>query len=90
MFQVGRLQKEKVRILSETPPYIDDTWAIHSGISYEKSQEIINAFLALDINQPDHQGVLEKLKANKFIRAYPYHFYELIQISGRLGYFEYE
>lgn len=86
MFTDGRLNKDEIRIIDQTIPFADRPWAVQQSMDHEQFQKILNAFLALDMQNEEHSKILTTLKATEFTRAYAYHFNDLIQVSGRMGY----
>lgn len=69
MFEDGRLDPAKVRILSTTPPYRNYVWAVPPYLDGTLRTALLNAFLALDRNTAEHASVLERLGANAFFPA---------------------
>lgn len=69
MFIDGRLKEGELRIISETSPYPDYVWAIHQEMSSGLETLLRNAFLGLQIDNEDHQVILEKLGAVYFLPA---------------------
>ena len=80
MYRDGRLKKSDVRILWETPNYTDYLWAIQSYIAPEIKGKIENAFLNLQVSNPEHKLILEKLDTNYFITANQQYFVVLENI----------
>lgn len=79
MFGDGRLTKDKVKILWESPPYADYVWAIQSDISTKQRTTIRDAFLLMSQNS-EAKELLQNLGANYFISASHEDFSNLEQI----------
>ncbi|MES0491000.1 MAG: phosphate/phosphite/phosphonate ABC transporter substrate-binding protein [Leptospirales bacterium] len=56
-----------IRILSKTPPYIDNVWAIQPYISKDLKIKIRNAFLNIDYHNPLQREILENIGAKSFL-----------------------
>lgn len=68
MFLDGRLAKDKVKVLWESPPYADYVWAIQPDISKQQRTSIRDAFMLMNQNA-DAKALLHNLGANYFIPA---------------------
>jgi phosphonate transport system substrate-binding protein len=68
MFRDGRLTKDKVKILWESPPYADYVWAIQPDISEQQRTSIRNAFMLMNQNT-ENIALLQNLGANYYIPA---------------------
>jgi phosphonate transport system substrate-binding protein len=68
MFRDGRLTKDKVKILWESPPYADYVWAIQPDISEQQRTSIRNAFMLMNQNT-QNIALLQNLGANYYIPA---------------------
>ena len=79
MFLDGRLSKEKIKVLWESPPYADYVWAIQSDINQKQKTLIRDAFLHMNQNGEDRK-ILEDLGANYFIPASHNDFVDLEKI----------
>ncbi|MBT8148877.1 MAG: phosphate/phosphite/phosphonate ABC transporter substrate-binding protein [Gammaproteobacteria bacterium] len=51
----GRLAPNDIRLLWETPPYPDYTWATRSQLDENIRSKLRDAFLAIDTDDPEHQ-----------------------------------
>lgn len=69
MFNDGRLNKSKVRVLWESPSFADYVWAIQASIAPDIKKAIESAFLNLEITKPEHKVILNKLGARYYITA---------------------
>ena len=68
MLNDGRLSKDKVKILWESPPYADYVWAIQPDISKQQRTSIRDAFMLMSQNH-EAEELLQSLGANYFISA---------------------
>lgn len=69
MFEDGRLKKEEVRILLETPPYVNYVWTLHPKYSGAAEVAVRDAFLALSRSNAKHEDILDALDAGYFLPA---------------------
>jgi len=67
MLADGRLEKGRVKVLWETPPYQDYAWAISVRMPEAHKISIQDAFLGLSLDDPEHKKILEILGANHFL-----------------------
>lgn len=80
MMNDGRLDPDTVRILWETPPYVDYVWATGPQVGKDLANRLRDAFLALDRRNPDQRAVLDNLDASFFLPASVSDFGALAQI----------
>jgi len=66
MFSDGRLSKEKVKVIWESPPFADYVWAIQADINKQQIITIRDAFLHMNQNAED-KILLQGLGANYYI-----------------------
>jgi phosphonate transport system substrate-binding protein len=69
MFEDGRLKKNDVRVLWQTPLYSDYVWALQSKIGTTIQNKIRDAFLGLSSENEAHRQTLKGLNANHYIPA---------------------
>lgn len=69
MLRDGRLSREKIRILWESPPYADYVWVLQSGFNKTTRMKIRNAFLALSPSIKTDAAILSKVDAAGFLPA---------------------
>ncbi len=67
MFRDGRLEKNAIRIFSETPPYANYVWAMTSRVEPMIQIKIRDAFLDLSQENEKHRKILDGLNATYFI-----------------------
>ena len=68
MFLDGRLSKDKVKVIWESPPFSDYVWAVQSDISKPLRTLIRDAFLHMNQDQAEY-ALLQRLGANYYIPA---------------------
>lgn len=79
MFLAGRLTKDKVKVIWQSPPYADYVWAVQPDISKQQIILIRDAFLQMNQDNEDRQ-LLQSLGANYYIPAGHDNFSRLEQI----------
>ena len=84
MFQDGRLAQDSIRILWETPPYADYVWALQSDMNDTIRSKIINAFLSLSPDKPEHTEILTKIDSRGFLPASIKDFNDLHEIIQKI------
>lgn len=85
MLEDGRLKRNTVRILWETPPYPDYVWAINSALDHTLKTQLRNTFLALDPANTKHKKILDNLGSSQFLPAGVHDFKLLREIAASLG-----
>lgn len=58
MFREGRLGNGEVRVLWRTPPYRNYVWAIRSHLDPGLKARLLDAFLSLEADVPEHAAIL--------------------------------
>lgn len=86
MLRDGRLSLERIRILWETPTYLDYTWASHPRLSAALFDQIRDAFLKLSIDDPIHAAVLKSLNATYYLPVEMGMFKDLEQVTKNLDF----
>ena len=85
MYQDGRLSKNEVRILWETPPYPDYVWALRSEIDKTLALKLRDAFLGLSLSDKKQSEILTNVNAGAFLPASANDFSRLKVIVSELG-----
>lgn len=67
MYRDGRLSRDEVRVVRQSPPYTDYVWATRSRIDDEFRHDLTNAFLKLSTGDPEHAAILDQLGAGGFL-----------------------
>jgi phosphonate transport system substrate-binding protein len=84
MIKEGRLKKDEIRTLWQTPPYPDYVWAVHDYLDENVKTQLRNAFLNLDKSNIDHKTILYQLGARYFLPAAASDFTRLKTIAESL------
>ncbi len=83
LIQSGKLDKQKIRILWETPPYPNYVWAVHPGLDASTQIKIADAFLNLSLDNPEHRDILNSLGTESFLPSDLREFSKLLQVYNR-------
>jgi len=84
MINAGRIKADDLKIIWETPPYPNYVWATHEYLHDDLKNQLRQAFLNLDPENPDDRRILQGLNAKKFLPASAGDFSMLGQIAERL------
>ena len=60
---------KKLKVFFITSKYYDYNWTIRKDLSNEIKESLINSFLELDYNNPDHKKILDLQRAKKYIKT---------------------
>ncbi len=85
MFADGRLDRNDVRVLWETPPYPDYVWAVRPAIGPDVQRGIRDAFLELSSINEGHASIFELMGAGAFLPASAEDFLPLRNIAESIG-----
>lgn len=80
LFQEGKVSAKDVRVLKETPPYLDYVWACQADLPEKFRSRIRDAFLQLTTADPAHADILSGLRAEYFVPVDANAFLELERI----------
>ncbi len=69
MYADGRLSRESVRVLWETPPYVNYVWALRPPYAGKAATALRDAFLALSPSNDRHARILNALDAAYYLPA---------------------
>lgn len=75
----------EVRILKETPPYVNYVWACHTSVPTAVRTKLRDAFLNLTSMDPAHAEILSRLRAKYFVPVHSDDFRELRSIVDALA-----
>lgn len=84
MLNKNLIKPDDIRILWETPPYANYTWAIHPRFAKGFHAKIRDAFLQLSPDNADHKIILQNLNAIGYIPADPDYFVALASIAREI------
>lgn len=85
MYANGDVSKQQVRVLTQTPPYADYVWALQADIPAATAEAILDAFLKLSPNNPEHKKILMSVGAKAYLPAVESEFSSLANIATELG-----
>lgn len=85
LYQEQKLSKKKVRILSQTPPYADYVWAAQADLPAELQHQIVEAFLKLTHENPEHTKLLRAVGAGAYLPASTNDFASLERVARGLN-----
>jgi len=85
MLESGALDKDKVKIIWETPPYTDYVWAIHGDFSSSLRENLQEAFLQLSMVDDYGRAILEKQGAKSFLPVRHEDFMKLRELAAEMG-----
>ena len=69
LFLEGSLSLKNIRVLWESPPYVDNVWGVQKGIDQEVRNKIQTAFLGLSKHDPQQKKILEALGVAYYLPA---------------------
>ncbi|QDV43963.1 Phosphate-import protein PhnD precursor [Stieleria neptunia] len=67
MFASNRIGRDEIRVMQETPPYVDYVWACQSRLPAALRTQLRDAFLDLSEADPEHADILNHLLAKYFV-----------------------
>jgi len=85
MINDGSVSSDDIRVLARTPPYRNYVWATSPDVGDEVRDRLLQAFLALDPTNPEHQEVLELVSAVGYVPATTDDFVGLRAAAEALG-----
>src|SRR5574343_360509 len=62
-----KVDTDKVRVFSTTPPYFDYNWTVRGDLDPALVKKLTDAFLKLDPANPEHKEILALQRASKFV-----------------------
>ena len=85
LFESGQLTDQDVRILKETPPYLNYVWACQVDVPVAFRSKLRDALLNLSTANPSHREILSRLRANHYVPVHSNQFLELRGIVDKLA-----
>ncbi len=85
MYRDGRLRRDDVRIVDQTPPYVDYVWAMRPQIDPDLYDKVVFAFLKLSPSDAPGPVVLGNMGAGGFLPFRDSEFGSLREIAVSLG-----
>ena len=86
MFETGELDQNKVKMLWQSPTFADYVWAANSSVPDNQAAAFRKALLNLNIQNPEHEILLNKLGAQYYLPASREDFIDLIDIVKSLNF----
>ena len=80
MLRDGRVKEGEVRVLWESPTYVNYVWGLRAAIGEDLRARIRDAFLMLSEDDAEHAQVLDSLRAKHFLPATSHDFLELREV----------
>lgn len=81
----GLVDTSKVRLIWKTPPYVDYVWTARSAVPAETRAKFSAAFLGLDLANPAHKPVLDRMGASKYVVASATDFDAIESVAREIG-----
>jgi phosphonate transport system substrate-binding protein len=67
MVEAKKVDTDKVRVFSTTPPYFDYNWTVRGDLDPVIVKKLTEAFLKLDPSNPEQKEILNLQRASKFV-----------------------
>lgn len=80
-----KFDKNKVKVIWTTPPFVDYVWAARKDLPPATVQKFANAFLSLNAAKPEEKAVLDLQGAKKFVPAKVEDFDVIEQVGRSTG-----
>ncbi len=68
-----------------TPEYYDYNWTLRKDLGNEIKKSLVNAFLKLDYNKPDHKKILNLQRAKKYIKTNDINYLNIYTAGKKTG-----
>lgn len=81
----GAVDTEKVKVIWETPPYVDYVWTARKAMPEALRDKFKAAFLELDAGNPAHKAVLDRMGATRYVAASPEDFDAIEAVAKKVG-----
>jgi len=85
MVKNGEVDIAKVKLIWKTPPYVDYVWTARSAVAEDIRDKFARAFLELDASNPEHKNVLDRMGAQKYVRANASDFDAIESVARQIG-----
>jgi phosphonate transport system substrate-binding protein len=80
-----KIDATKVRVLWTTPGYHDYNWTVRGDLDPSLVARIREAFLALDLANPEHRAILDLQRTRKFIPTAPENYRSIEEAARSAG-----
>jgi phosphonate transport system substrate-binding protein len=81
----GKVDTDKVRVYQRTPTYFDYNWTVRGDLEPKLVEDIRQAFLKLDPENPEHKVILDLQRASRFIETSPENYDGIEQAARAAG-----
>ena len=85
LFELGRINRDKLRVFWTTPAYVDYNWSVRQGLDRALISRIVRAFLSLDYANPAQRKVLDLQRTKGYVMAFEQDFAEIEQAARATG-----
>lgn len=87
--EAGEVDLNKVQLIWRTPPYHDYHWVIRPDVTERYGEDfakrLTDAFLELDIENPEHKEILDLFSAEKFIATSNDNYLQIEAVGREIG-----
>ncbi|GAB4557105.1 MAG: putative selenate ABC transporter substrate-binding protein [Haliangiales bacterium] len=80
-----QIDTDKVRVIWTTPPYVDYVWTARAAVDERQRQAFAEAFMALTPENPSHRPILERLGAERYVKADASDFDNIEAVARKIG-----
>ncbi len=87
--EAGEVDLEKVQLIWRTPAFYDYHWVVRPDVIERYGEDFIqrvtDAFLGLDINDPEHKEILDLFSAEKFVVTVNDNYLQIEAVAREIG-----
>ncbi len=76
---------KKLKVFYITPKYYDYNWTIRKDLSNELKESLVEAFLTLDYNNPNHKKILDLQRTTKYIKTNDSNYLNIYMAGKKTG-----
>ena len=76
---------KKLKVFYITPKYYDYNWTIRKDLSNELKESLVEAFLTLDYNNPNHKKILDLQRTKKYIKTNESNYLNIYKAGRKTG-----
>ena len=85
MVKSNKVNAERAKVIWTSPPYIDNTWMVTSAVEQATVKKLVDAFLKLDKQIPEHKEILEVQHATRYVKNSAGDYGNIEQAARRAG-----
>lgn len=85
LFELRRIDPDKLRVFWTTPAYVDYNWSVRQGLDRTLVSRIVRAFLSLDYANPAQRKVLDLQRTKGYVIAFEQDFAGIEQAAQAAG-----